>query len=169
MRRLFITIIATVMACGAVNAQKYFVIDSEKVFKSIEAYNTAISQLDALAKKYQTEIDDKYKSIESLYNNYMAQKSSLSASARATIEQRILTDEKSVQEYQEKIFGSEGELMKKRMELIKPIQTKVFAAIEQYAKANGYDLVLDKSSNASILYVGSTADHTAQIIAELKK
>ena len=169
MRRLILTTILAIMACGAVSAQKYFVIDSEKVFKSIPEYNTAIEQLDALAKQYQTEVDNKYKSIETLYNNYMAQKASLSSSARATVEKQILDKEQQAQTYQESIFGNEGVLMKKRVEMITPIQTKVFTAIEQYAKANGYDLVLDKASNASILYVGESADRTAQVIEVLKK
>lgn len=168
MKRLLLTIITAVMMCGAVSAQNYFVVDSEKVFKSIDAYNKAIAQLDELAKKYQEEVDAKYKTLESLYNNYMAQKSSLTATAQANIESHILSEEKKIEEYQAGIFGQDGALMKKRVELIKPIQERVFAAIEKYAKANGFDLVLDKSSNASMLYVGASADHTAQIIALLK-
>ena len=77
--------------------------------------------------------------------------------------------EEEAQKYQQEVFGEEGALMKKRLELIKPIQTKVFAAIEKYAKEKGYDLVLDKASNASILYYGEAIDHTAQIIEELTK
>ena len=169
MRRLLLTIVAAVMAFGAASAQKYFVVDSEKIFKSIDAYNSAITELDELAKRYQAEVDAKYKSLESLYNNYMAQKSTLSASTRTSIEQQILQKEEEAQKYQQEVFGEEGALMKKRLELIKPIQTKVFAAIEKYAKEKGYDLVLDKASNASILYYGEAIDHTAQIIEELTK
>ena len=128
-----------------------------------------MTSLDELGKAYQTEIDNRYKSIESLYNNYMAQKGSLSESTRASIEQQILQKEDEVQKYQQEVFGENGTLMKKRVELIKPIQTKVFAAIENYAKRNGYELVLDKASNASILYFGAAIDHTDKIIEELKK
>ena len=85
------------------------------------------------------------------------------------IQQQILQKEEEAQKYQQELFGEEGTLMKKRIELIKPIQEKVFAAIEAYAKANGYELVLDKASNASILYFGSAVDHTDKIIEELKK
>ena len=51
MRRLLLTIVAAVMAFGAASAQKYFVVDSEKIFKSIDAYNSAITELDELAKR----------------------------------------------------------------------------------------------------------------------
>jgi outer membrane protein len=154
---------------GIASAQRYCVVDSEKIFKSLDEYNKALTTLDELGKAYQTEVDNRYKSIESLYNNYMAQKNSLSASTRSTIEQQILQKEEEAQKYQQELFGENGTLMQKRMELIKPIQTKVFAAIEKYAKANGYDLVRDKASNASILYYGEAIDHTEKIIEELKK
>ena len=150
------------------SAQKYCVVDSEKIFKSLEAYNKAMTQLDELAKSYQAEVDNKYKSIESLYNSYMAQKNSLSMSSQATIEQQILKKEEEAQKFQKEVFGDEGTLIKKRVELIKPIQERVFAAIEAYAKANGYELVFDKASNASILYFGSAIDHTDKIIEKLK-
>lgn len=139
------------------------------MFKSLDGYNKAITTLDELGKSYQTEVENKYKSIETLYNNYMAQKASLSASAQATLERDILKKEEAVQKYQQEVFGENGTLMKKRIELIQPIQTKVFAAIEKYAKANGYDLILDKASNSSMLYYNDTIDHTAKIIEELKK
>lgn len=169
MKRTILTAILALATFGLASAQNYFVIDSEKVFKSLAEYTAAMTKLDELGKAYQTEVDNKYKSIESLYNSYMAQKNSLSASTRQTIEQQILKKEEEAQKYQQEVFGENGTLMKKRIELIKPIQEKVFAAIERYAKANGYDLVLDKASNASLLYFNSKIDHTTQIIEELKK
>jgi outer membrane protein len=169
MKRTLLTAIIALATFGIASAQKYCVIDSEKVFKSLDEYNKAIAQLDELGKSYQAEVDSKYKSIESLYNSYMEQKNNLSASTRQTIEQQILQKEQEAQKYQQELFGEDGTLMKKRVELIKPIQTKVFAAIEKYAKSQGYELVLDKASNASILYYGEGIDHTAQIIEELTK
>ncbi len=169
MKRIILTAIFALATLGIASAQKYCVIDSEKVFKSLDEYNKAMSQLDELGKAYQTQVDNKYKSVESLYNNYMAQKASLSAATRTSIEQQILQKEEEAQKYQQEIFGEDGTLMKKRVELIKPIQTKVFAAIEKYAKENGYDLVLDKASNVSLLYLNEAIDHTAQVIEQLKK
>ena len=169
MKRAILMVVFALATLGVTSAQKYCVIDSEKVFKSLDEYNKAMTSLDELGKAYQTEIDNRYKSIESLYNNYMAQKGSLSESTRASIEQQILQQEGEGQKYQQEDFGENGSRMKKRVELIKPIQTKVFAAIENYAKRNGYELVLDKASNASILYFGAAIDHTDKIIEELKK
>ena len=86
------------------------------MFKSIDAYNTAISDLDKLAKQYQDQVDAKFAEVEALYNNYVSQKTSLSAAARQTRENAILNKEKEAQEYQESLFGQEGTLMKKRIQ-----------------------------------------------------
>ena len=169
MKRTILTAIIALATFGLASAQNYFVIDSEKVFKSLAEYNEALTKLDELGKSYQAEVDSKYKSIEEIYNRYMAQRENLSSTARASIEQQILLKEEEAQKYQQEVFGDEGALMKKRLELIKPIQEKVFGVIELYAKTNGYDLVLDKASNTSILYLNSTIDHTAQVIEALKK
>ena len=168
MKRVILTVMFALAALGIASAHKYCVIDSEKVFKSLDEYNQAITSLDELGKAYQAEVDKMYKNVETIYNNYMAQRENLSASTRTSLEQQILQKEQEAQKYQQEVFGDEGALMKKRIELIKPIQDKVFAAIEAYAKANGYELVLDKASNASILYFGSAIDHTEEIIKTLK-
>ncbi len=168
MKRIILTAIFALATLGLASAQKFCVIDSEKVFKSLNEYNQAMTTLDELGKSYQTEVDNKFKAVESLYNNYMEQRASLSASTRASVEQQILQKEEEAQKYQEEVFGEEGTLMKKRLELIKPIQERVFKAIELFAKMYGFDLVLDKSSNASILFSSSAVDCTEQIIATLK-
>ena len=168
MKRVILTVMFALAALGIASAQKYCVIDSEKVFKSLDEYNQAITSLDELGKAYQAEVDKMYKNVETIYNNYMAQRENLSASTRTSLEQQILQKEQEAQKYQQEVFGDEGALMKKRIELIKPIQDKVFAAIEAYAKIHGFELVLDKASNASILYFGSAVDHTEEIIKTLK-
>ena len=169
MKRSILALLVAVAMCGVVSAQKLCVIDSEKVFKSIAAYNEAMTSLDKLSKEYQQTIEAKYKQVEALYNQYQAQKASLTEAARQSAEQQILALEQEAQQLQQSLFGTEGQLMKRRVELIEPVQKRVFAAIEKYAEQNGYDLVLDKASNASILYYGEAIDHTAQIIEELTK
>ena len=169
MRRIIATL-ALILACvGSAFAQKYIVVDSEKIFKSLDEYNNAMTTLDTLAKEYQSKVDAKYSEIEALYNNYMAHKASLPAQTRTQHEQAILTKEQAAAEYQESIFGNDGVMMKKRIELIQPVQRRVFAAIEQYAKQQGCDMVVDKASNASLLYCSEVIDHTQKVIEILKQ
>lgn len=168
MKRL-ILIAAFVLSAGTLAAQNYIIVNSEKVFKSIDAYNTALSTLDKLAEQYQDLVDAKFAEVETLYNNYMNQKASLTAATRQTRENDILAKEKAAQEYQETLFGNDGTLMKKRVEMIEPIQKQVFSAIEAYAKQVGADVVLDSANNPTLLYSNPSVDRTQQVIDVLKK
>ena len=112
-------------------------------------------------------MDAKFAEVEALYNNYVSQKTSLSAAARQTRENAILNKEKEAQEYQESLFGQEGTLMKKRIELIKPIQERVFAAINKYAETNNLGMVVDRANNQTLLYYQPALDKTDEIIKML--
>ena len=168
MKRL-ILIAAFVLSAGTLAAQNYIIVNREKVFKSIDAYNTALSTLDKLAEQYQDLVDAKFAEVETLYNNYMNQKASLTAATRQARENDILAKEKAAQEYQETLFGNDGTLMKKRIEMIEPIQKQVFSAIEAYAKQVGADVVLDSANNPTLLYSNPSVDRTQQVIDVLKK
>ena len=168
MKRL-ILIAAFVLSAGTLAAQNYIIVNSEKVFKSIDAYNTALSTLDKLAEQYQDLVDAKFAEVETLYNNYMNQKASLTAATRQARENDILAKEKAAQEYQETLFGNDGTLMKKRIEMIEPIQKQVFSALEAYAKQVGADVVLDSANNPTLLYSNPSVDRTQQVIDVLKK
>ena len=168
MKRL-ILIAVFVLTTGTLAAQNYIIVNSEKVFKSIDAYNTALSTLDKLAEQYQDMVDAKFAEVETLYNNYMNQKASLTAATRQTRENDILAKEKAAQEYQETLFGNDGTLMKKRIEMIEPIQKQVFSAIEAYAKQVGADVELDSANNPTLLYSNPSVDRTQQVIDVLKK
>ena len=149
MKRLILTV-SLLLSLTALAAQNYIVVDSEK------------------ARQYQAQVDGKYAVIEQLYENYMAQKASLPAQTRQSRENAILEQEKEAQQYQESLFGNDGTLMKKRQELILPIQKRVFDTIDRYAKQVGADLVLDASNNPTMLYHSTRVDHTQQVIEALK-
>ena len=168
MKRLILTLAIVLGVVASAAAQNYAVVNSEKIFKSIESYNAAIEQLDKLANDYQAQVDEKFEQVEKLYNAYMERRDQLNAASQQANEERIISLEKEAQEFQDSIFGTDGELMKKRLELIQPIQEKVFSAIENYAKQKGYDMIIDISQNATMLYYSERADHTDEIIAILK-
>ena len=168
MRRFILTLTTLFALALSASAQNYAVVNSEKIFKSIAKYNEAIAELDNLANTYQKQVDAKFEEVERLYNAYMARRSQLSAASQAANEENILKLEQEATEFQESIFGTEGTLMQKRLELIQPIQKQVFSAIERYAKQKGYDMIIDISQNATMLYYSERADHTDQIIEMLK-
>ena len=169
MKKMIIALMAIVMSVGVASAQNYMVVDSEKVFKSIEAYNDALEDIEKLATQYQDAVDKKFAEVENLYNTYISQRSSLAMSTQQQYEQLILQKEAEATEYQESLFGTDGTLMNKRMELIQPIQERVFNTIESFSKQYGYDLVIDISTNPTILYYSTKVDFTDRIIEALKK
>ena len=168
MKRLILTLALVLGIATMASAQNYAVVNSEKIFKSIDQYNQAISQLDQMANDYQKQVDLKFDEVEKIYNAYMARRAQLSQASQQANEENILKLEQEAQKYQESIFGTDGELMKKRLELIQPIQKKVFDTIKQYAEKKGYDMIIDISQNATMLYYSERADHTDEIIAILK-
>ena len=169
MKRLILTLALMLGFAVAAQAQSYAVVNSEKIFKSIESYNAAITELDKLDGEYQEQVDEMFEQVEKFYNTYMERRNQLNAASQQANEEKILEMEKEATEFQESIFGTDGELMKKRLELIQPIQKKVFDTIDSYAKQKGYDMIIDVSQNATMLYYSSKADKTNEIIALLKK
>lgn len=167
MKQLILTV-ALALGALAASAQNYIVVNSEKIFKSIADYNTAISELDKLAEQYQTQVDEKFKEVETLYNAYQNQKAALSDATRQSFEEAILQREEEATKYQESLFGNDGELMKQRIAKIHPIQERVFAAIRAYAQRVDADLVLDSSNNPTLLYNSDRVECTEAIIALLQ-
>ena len=105
-------VLAFTAAIGSLSAQNYIVVNSEKVFKSIDEYNKALDTLDQLAKSYQQQVDLKFEEVEALYNNYKAQEMSLSASSRQARQDLNLKREEEACKFQEENFGQEGTLIK---------------------------------------------------------
>jgi outer membrane protein len=168
MKKGILIFAALLVSMGAAVAQNYMVVDSEKVFKSIAAYNSALAEVEADAQRYQTQVDEAFNQLEQAFNNYQQRKAMMSEAQRASEEQRIVAREDEIKKFQADTFGEEGSVFKKRVGLIKPIQDRVFAAIEKYAADHGYDIVLDVASNPSILYYKPAVNHTDAIIAIVK-
>lgn len=168
MKRLTLILAFALSAVGFAAAQNTAVVNSEKIFKSIDAYNEALKQLDQMAEQYQKDVDEKFKAVEDLYNAYMQRKSTLSQASQQANEENILKMEKEATDFQESIFGTDGTLMKRRIELIQPIQKQVFGAIETYAQQHDIDMVVDIAQNATMLYYSPDVDHTQDIIDMLK-
>lgn len=168
MKKSIIFALVLVFMGMTASAQKTMVVNTEKVFSAVAAYNDALETLDKLGQQYQKTVDDAYEQIETMFNDYQQQKAYLSNESRASREKAILDREQEVMDYQERMFGQEGELMKKRVELVKPVQDRVFGMINSYAQSNGYDLVLDIAGNPTVLYYNPSADKTEEIIKLVK-
>lgn len=166
MKKMILTAAALLMGVAAF-AQKNAFVNTEQIFLAIPAYNEAIEQIDEYARAQQEDVDAEFAVVAEMYERYQYQKANLSESARQQVEQNIIRLEQAATEKQRAIFGQDGTLMTRRVELLKPIQDRVFAAIDALAQARGCDQVLDISNNPSIIYYNKSADLTAEVIRAL--
>ena len=148
-------------------AQRVAIVDVASILEELSDYQNAQKELDKVSAAWQQEIAQEYDKIKSMYNKYQAEQVLLSDEARAQKEDEIVKKEQEVRELQKRRFGPEGDLFRKRQELVSPIQDKVFAAIEEYATNKGYDLILDKSSTGGILFTSDDFDKTEEIRRKL--
>ncbi len=148
-------------------AQKYCYVNSEYILGNLPDYKAAQTQLDQLSVQWQREVEARYAEIEKLYKAFQADQILLSEDMKKKREDDILAKEKEVKDYQKLKFGFEGELFKKRQELVKPVQDKVYAAVKKYAEDNAFSVIFDKSSDLTMLYSSAKLDKSDDILKAL--
>ena len=169
MKHILLSAAAALVLTFSANAQKIAIVDINQVLTSVADYKKAQDDLDKISQKWRGEIAQQQDVIKGLYNRYQAEQVLLNDTQRKQREEEIMNKEKEVREAQRVKFGSEGELFKRRQELVKPIQDKVYAAIERFATEKGYDLIFDKSSSAGLIFANPTYDKTSQVVDLVKK
>ncbi len=167
MKKIIFFLLATVMITLSVNAQRYAIIDTRYILSKLPDYSDAQKKLDAFSLQWQKEIDDKQAALDQLYRNYEAEKVMLSEELLKKREDDLFNKEKEVRDLQKKRFGFEGDLFKKRQELVKPIQDKVYNAVQKLAVARQYDLILDKSEGITIIFADPKLDRSDDVLKEL--
>jgi outer membrane protein len=150
-------------------AQKYFVIDSKYILEKLPEYTDAQKKLDDASKLWQEEIDKKMQQVDQMYKAYQAERAMLSEEARKKREDEIIAKEKDAKDLQKKYFGFDGELYKKRQDLVKPVQDKVFNSVQQYAQSRGFELVYDKAGGVTIFYADPKLDKSDEIVKIITK
>jgi outer membrane protein len=149
------------------SAQKYAIIDTRYILDKMPDYKTAQSQLDNIAAGWQKDIDGKQSELDNMYKNYESEQVMLSDDLKKKREDQLFNKEKELRDLQRKRFGFEGDLFKKRQELIKPIQDKVYNAVQKMAVLRGYDFVLDKSEGITIIFADPKLDKSEDVLKDL--
>jgi len=163
---LFITC-SLLLAATAVMAQKYAIIDTRYILDKMPDYSQAQKQLDAIAADWQKDIDGKQASLYKMYKDFDAEQVMLSDDLKKKRQDQHFLEEKELRDLQRQRFGFEGVLFKKRQELIKPIQDKVFNAVQKISVQRGYDFVLDKSEGITIIFADPKLDKSEDVLKEL--
>lgn len=158
----------TLISQTSLMAQKIAYVEIDRILESIKEYQDAQTELDRQASVWRQDIAQEYDVIKGMYNRYRAEQVLLSEETRRQREEEIMNKEKAVRDIQRERFGPEGELFKRRQELVRPIQDKVYRAIEAYAAERGYDFIFDKSSGAGMIFSNPQYDKTEDILARLR-
>jgi outer membrane protein len=170
MKKLFwilLVLIGNLASSETLLAQRFAFVDSDYILKQMPEYNSAQKQLDLLAFEWQKEIEGKKAEIEKLKSEYEAEKIFLVDDMKNQRLGDIAKKEKELNAYQQQRFGVNGDLFKKRRELIQPIQDRIFDAIQKVAKDNALDFLFDKSGGLTMLYTNPKYDRSEDVLEEL--
>jgi outer membrane protein len=167
MKKFIIPVIATILFSLTAVAQRYAVIDTKYILDKMPEYKEAQKKLDQFSEQWQQEIEIKQRELDQLYRNFEAEQVMLSEELRRKREDELFNREKELRDLQKKRFGFEGDLFKKRQELVKPLQDKVYNAVQKLAVARQYDFILDKSEGITVIFADPKLDKSDDILREI--
>jgi outer membrane protein len=167
MKKIVLLSVAVLGLAFASYAQRYAIIDTKYILGKIPEYRDADVKLQQIGVQWQKEIDDKQAQLDKMYKNYEAEQFMLTEELKKKREDELFLREKEVRDLQKKRFGYEGDLFKERQKLVKPVQDKVYNAVQKMAIAKSYDFVLDKSEGITIIFADPKLDKSEDVLKEL--
>jgi outer membrane protein len=166
MKKVVLMSLMALMALTA-SAQKFVLIDMDYILKNIPAYERANEQLNQVSKKWQAEVEALNTEAATMYKNYQNEVVFLSQDQKKKRQEDIMNKEKEASDLKRKYFGPEGELFKKRESLMGPIQEEIYTAVKDISELRGYSLVLDRASNAGIIFGSPKIDISNEVLDKL--
>lgn len=167
MKKVILAFSILMVTSVAAIAQKFAYVDTEYILGQIPEYKSAQAELDKISIGWQKEIEAKYAEIDKMYKAYQAEQILLTDDMKKKREGDIIAKEKDAKDMQKSKFGVDGELFKKRQELVKPIQDKVYNAIKAVAEKGAYSIIFDKASDLTMLYASSKLDKSDDVLTQL--
>ncbi|RAU81524.1 OmpH family outer membrane protein [Pontibacter arcticus] len=167
MRKFLFIFLAGFLLSSVSQAQKFGYIDSNFILTKMPAYNKVQQEMDKSAEAWQREIENLQKEADKMKQDYKAEEVLLTEEMKKKRQAEISKKEKEVREYQQKVFGYEGMMFKRRNDLMRPIQDEVFTAVEKVAKARQLQIMFDKSGDLVMIYTNPVHDYTEYVLEEL--
>jgi len=154
--------------CGtAFGQQKIGHVNTEAIMKQLPDAADAQRQLDGLVAEWQNELKGMQSDWQQKFNDYDQKKLIMTDARKAEAEKELRELDKRIAEYRNQKFGQSGDLFQKQNEFMKPVQDRVFKAIEEVAKDEGFDYVLDQSGEILMMYANPRNDITPKVIERL--
>jgi outer membrane protein len=167
MKKIIVLTVLMLAATFSGTAQKFAFVDSEYIRNNIPAFTAAQQQLDKLSEGWEKEVANGYAAVEQMYKDYQAEVVLLSQDQKKKREEAIIAKEKEIKDLQNTYFGMEGELYKKREELVKPIQDEILKAIKEISVEGSYAVIFDTSAGSDILFANPRYDLSDQVLQKL--
>ncbi|MEP7231519.1 MAG: OmpH family outer membrane protein [Ginsengibacter sp.] len=167
MKNFSIFLVLFLLLAVSSSAQRYAVIDSKYILEKIPEYKASQEKLDQFSQQWQQEIDQKSAELDKMYKEYDAEQVMLSDELKKKREDELFNKDKELRDLQKKRFGYEGDVFKKREELIKPIQDRVYNAVQKLAVSKLYDFILDKSEGITVIFADPKLDKSDDVLKEL--
>ena len=167
MKRILLILAVSFLAVSTIQAQKFAYVDTDYILNNIPEFNQAQDKLDEISKQWQEEIEAIYAEVDKMYRDYQTQEVLLTDEMKTKRENAIIAKEKSAKDLQRKRFGPYADLYAKRQELIKPLQDKVYDAIQQLAANSKYAVIFDSSSDLIMLYSNPNLDKSDKILENM--
>jgi outer membrane protein len=167
MKKIILSLGLCLTLAMAASAQRYAIIDTKYILGKMPEYTQAQKTLDATAETWQREIDTKQEELNKMYRDFDAEQVMLSADLKKKREDELFNKEKEVRDLQKKRFGFEGDLFKERQKLIKPIQDKVYTAVQKLAVNRSFDFILDKSEGITVIFADPKLDRSEDVLRDL--
>jgi outer membrane protein len=149
------------------HAQRYAIIDSKYILDKVPEYKEAQKKLDNFSELWQKELDQKQTAMDKMYKDYDAEQVMLTDALKKKREDELFNKEKELRDLQKKRFGFEGDLFKKRQELIKPIQDRVYNAVQKLAVEKQYEFILDKSEGITVIFADPKLDKSDDVLRNM--
>lgn len=160
-------ILAFLFGTGFANAQKYAYIDSDYILSNLPEYAEAKEKLDKLADRWTKEIEQRYEVLKMKKENFAREEVLLPSEEKNKRQEEIEKLETEAMQMQKLRFGVEGDYFQKRQELIKPIQDKVYDAMQEVASKRNYIFVFDKANQSNLVYADNKYDISTAVLKEL--
>lgn len=151
----------------SVQAQKYACVNTDYILRNMPDYAQAQQRIDKYVTDWQREIEGKMQELETLRQSYQQEAYLLPENLKARRQQEIKTRDQEIRDLQRQRFAADGDLDKKRAELLKPIQDRIYTTIERIAQEKGYAFVFDKAGGSTVLFASDKYDITDQVLQTL--
>ena len=160
-------LVLTMMFTTKILGQKFAYVDSDFILNSMPEYKAAKTEIDKISADWQKEMELKYAEIDKMNKAYQAESILLTDDMKKKRETEIAAKESEARDFQKSKFGIDGELFKKRMELVKPIQDKIYNAVKVVADKGGFAIIFDKNSDITMLYTNPKFDKSQAVLEQL--